>query len=126
MPQSLYESAVDALSTPDPNRILYGYYKDEALIGCCGSYWDGEKCWVSWTAVDPQYQHQKIGTTLLGCVIADTNTTLYVETYEHPAFFNAVQFYWKNGFRLCGQLYRHGPDGSTVLYLERVRCVERS
>ena len=119
MPDSLYQSAIAALSEYDPNRILYGYYKEGSLVGCCGSYWDGDKCWISWTAVDPEYQHQQIGTTLLRCVIVDIDTTLYVETYEHPAFFNAVQFYWKNGFRLCGQLCGHGPDNSTVLYLKR-------
>lgn len=122
MPPDVYEQAVEVLSD-DHDRVLYGWYENNKLLGCCGWYFDGHAYWVSWTAVDPAYQHQKIGSVLLYRVrneLAQRGVmALYVETYEHPMFVNAVRFYWKHGFRLCGFMENHLETGETVLYLKK-------
>jgi len=121
MPADVYESA-EALDD-NPSRILFGFFKGKILIGCCGYVYNEDKYSISWTAVDPQYQKKGIGQKLLDKVIEElikmNAPCVYVETYEHPCFFNAIRFYMKNGFRMCGYLENYLRDGSAYLYLKR-------
>lgn len=121
MPDDVYEAAVACVDSD--SRNVYGYFDGDKLIGFCGYFYEDGKYWVSWTAVHPDHQRQGIGQKLIDRVFKRLRglkaKCVYVETYEHPDFFNAVKFYWKNGFRLCGFLNDHLRDGSTVLYLKK-------
>ena len=121
MPDDVYEAAESCKDSD--SRNIYGYFDKKKLVGFCGYFYDEGKYWISWTAVSPEYQRQGIGQTLLNRVFKQLKKLkakcVYVETYEHPDFFNAVKFYWKNDFRLCGFLNDHLRDGSTVLYLKK-------
>jgi len=127
MPSYVYEDAVIKLTDPGlhKDRTMFGYYnKSNHIVGCCGAYWDGRKYWISWTAILPDYQRQGIGQKLLNKVFDFVKrkmccNLIYVETYEHLDFVKAINFYWKNGFTLCGCVEDHLKDGSSVLYLKR-------
>lgn len=123
MPHEVYASAVAALDGYHKCRRLWGAFEDGYLVGMCGyTKWRGSY-WVSWTAVCPRLQHTGIGTRLLNKTIkaAADDGAMYidVETYEHPAFFNAIKFYMKNGFRIRKVMRKHLSDGSSMLYLRR-------
>lgn len=124
MPLDVYNDAkstlLDELSFED--RTFFGYFIDDKLVGCCGYYIDGSQYWISWTAVFPECQHLGIGQQLLNKVLDDVRgktNCIYVETYEHPMFIKAVNFYWKNDFKLCGLREDYLEDGSTCLYLKK-------
>lgn len=120
MPGDVYQNCIDVIDHYQNDRKLFGYYKDNRLIGCCGYVILEHKTWISWTAVEPDYQSKGIGRQLLRHTLAYVDAeSIYVETYEHPAFFSAIQFYLKNGFRLCGFMENHLKDGSSILYFKK-------
>ena len=124
MPKEVCRCAADVLLDKNlaKDRTLFGYYFNNTLIGCCGYFREGAKYWISWTAILPNYQRKGIGQTLLNKVFEELkNITdrIYVETYEHPDFRKAVNFYWKNGFKLCGILEDYLDSGDTCLYLRK-------
>lgn len=121
MSKDVYADAVFDLSV-NTGCTLYGYYQDSVLIGVCGWWFDGRSYWVSWTAVDPSYHRKGVGQALLDVVMRDLYDYadyVYVETYEHSRFFAAINFYWKNGFRLCGHRENALSTGDTVLYMKK-------
>jgi ribosomal protein S18 acetylase RimI-like enzyme len=124
MPEDIYKHAVCVLSNnrTAKDRTLFGYYFYNKLVGCCGYFREGPKYWISWTAVLPSYQGKGIGQELLNKVFEDLNNItdrVYVETYEHPDFRKAINFYWKNGFKLCGILEDYLDTGDACLYLRK-------
>ena len=121
MPGEVYSTCEQGLNRYSYLRTLYGYYLSSGeLVGCSGYVENEGKLWISWTAVLPEHQGLGIGKRLLQkCFACLPNKDIYVETYEHPAFFNAIAFYLKSGFRLCGYLDDYLLDGSKVLYFKR-------
>jgi GNAT superfamily N-acetyltransferase len=121
MPGDVRVEAAEDLSV-NAGCTLYGYYTDNALIGVCGWWFDGRVYWLSWTAVQPNYQRRGIGQALLDVVIRDVYdyaNDVYVETYEDPAFYSAVRFYWKNGFKLCGYRENALESGATAFFMKK-------
>lgn len=124
MPEDVYNHAVDVLSDESfiKDRTLFGCYFYGKLIGCCGYFRDSTKYWISWTAILPEYQRKGIGQKLLYKVfdeLKNITDKVYVETYEHPDFRKAINFYWKNGFKLCGILEDYLEDNSSALFLRK-------
>lgn len=126
MPTEIYEQAQKALGNPRYATIrrLWGLFDRRNLLGMCGYVnWKGHY-WISWTAVDPRRQRDGIGSQLLKKTLNQAKlagaTYIDVETYECPAFFPAVHFYWKHGFRIHRVIRKHLKDGSSMLYMRKV------
>lgn len=122
MPKELYESAIVSLSANFSEKILFGFYELNKLVGICG-YQYTVPIYLSWTVIHPDYQRKGVGQKLLNRIIEElkklNETFLCVETYEHPMFFNAIRFYMKNKFRLIGFLPDYSENGYTTLYLQK-------
>jgi len=122
MPKEIYESAIVSLSSRFDDKILFGFYESNELIGVCG-YEYAVPIYLSWMAIHPDCQRKGVGQKLLNRVIKElkglNETFVCVETYEHPMFFNAIRFYMKNKFRLIGFLPDYSKDGYTTLYLQK-------
>lgn len=122
MPNELYENAIESLSSNFDEKVLFGFYELDRLIGVCG-YQYTKPIYLSWTVVHPDYQHKGVGQKLLNKVIRElkklNENFICVETYEHPMFFNAIRFYMKNEFKLIGFLPDYSKNGYTTLYLQK-------
>lgn len=102
---------------------------DERLVAITGLHhyeWGpAENVWLAWFAVRPDYQRQGIGRCLLNELerLAKVKgyQKLFIETYDHPAFAKARQFYAACGFQQVGDIQQYLPDGSgMVVYLKKL------
>ena len=49
----------------EQHRLIYGYYKDEKLIGCYNLLVNGEECELGSLCVLPEHRHSGIGAVLI-------------------------------------------------------------
>lgn len=135
MPKSVYEDAVEAFSNSPYSEVwaMFGIVLEDDvgcknLVSVSGYAKIRGKFYVSWTATDPDYQESGYCSRLIRKVCREVKKQggkeVSVETYEHPAFFKAITFYRKRGFRLYKFCRNYLEDGSSALYL-RKRLISR-
>ena len=103
-------------------RSLWGYYKENKLVGICGLLGTSnpDNVWFSWFAVDPALQKKGLGKFMLDFIedkACNKNyKRLFVETHDNKIFLGAMRFYKKHGFIAVGHLLHQLKDDSTTLY----------
>jgi GNAT superfamily N-acetyltransferase len=111
----------------DDGRQYYTCTVDGRLVGLTGLHhyeWGpAENVWLAWFAVHPDFQRQGIGRYLLQetqqLAQARGYHKLFIETYDHPDFATARQFYTACGFTQAGEInhYLPGPY-NMIVYLK--------
>lgn len=75
--------------------------------------------WLSWFAISPEYQRKGIGSLLMEYIQVVAREygckRLFIETYVHPDFVNALMFYRKMKFNVVGIFTNYLSDGSPSL-----------
>ena len=113
----------------DDGRHYFTYSVDERILGLVGLHhyeWGPEEnVWLAWFAVHPEHQRKGIGRSLLDSIekraVTEGYTKLFVETYDHPDFAKAQQFYQSCGFGKVGQIDDYLPGSqSMVVYLKNL------
>lgn len=106
----------------DPKRRLYVGLLDGEIIGVTGLHeyrWGPpQNVWLSWFAVHPGQQGQGHGKALLTRIeqiAAELGYhKMFIETYSHPTFGRAREFYRRQGYGLQGRISDYLPDGSDM------------
>lgn len=114
----------------DDGRFLYVLADDPTLVGIAGlhhSPWGPlENVWLSWFAVDPEFQGKGYGLSLLDQMIRLARKwgfqRLFVETYSTPEFARACAFYAAAGFTLAGTIRSYLPGGGSMLAYYKNLC----
>lgn len=111
----------------DDGRQYFTCSRDDRLVGLTGLHhyeWGpAENVWLAWFAVHPAYQRQGLGRYLLHeteqLAQARGYRQFFIETYDHPDFAGARQFYVACGFREAGKIeqYLPGPH-NMIVYLK--------
>ena len=100
----------------------------ETLLGIVGLHqyrWGPEQnVWLSWFAVHPNQQGQGIGKWMLASTQTQARELgyrkMFIETYRHPLFERALEFYRRQGYREAGQVQGYLADGSAMLILSKI------
>ncbi len=109
----------------ESNRIFYiakHHTEIKGVIGLHQYRWGpSENIWLSWFAVEPEWQGQGIGQWMLkkiqNLAVQQGYKKLFIETYGHDTFSRALKFYQKQGFLPAGQIENYLTDGSDMLVL---------
>lgn len=85
-----------------------------------------ENVWLAWFAVHPDSQRQGIGRSLLNELEQRARASgyrkLFIETYDHPDFAKARQFYVACGFERVGEIGRYlSGDENMLVYMKSLR-----
>ena len=107
----------------DDGRSLFVLTVGEALIGITGlhhyAWGPPENVWLSWFAVDPEYQGRGFGKLLLRRAIDAARSRgfrkMFIETYSSPTFDKARRFYTAQGFNEVGGVRNYLPDGADMV-----------
>ena len=111
----------------DDGRQYFTCAVDGRLVGVTGLHhyeWGpAENVWLAWFAVHPDYQRQGIGRYLLHATeqLAQARGyhKLFIETYDHPDFAKARQFYTACGFMPAGEIHQYLPGPhKMIVYLK--------
>lgn len=99
------------------------------LVGITGLHhwaWGPEEnVWLGWFAVEPLRQGTGLGTWMLSATEQEARELgfkkLFVETYDHPDFKGAIDFYRTKGFRHAGSIkWWLSDDESMVVMMKRL------
>jgi GNAT superfamily N-acetyltransferase len=107
----------------DSGREYYVWRYGGRICGLVGLHryvWGPEEnVWLSWFAVQPEYQSKGAGSALMDAIkkhaIKAGYKKFFIETYEHPTFEKAHLFYKAHGFRKIGRVEDYLPDGSAMI-----------
>lgn len=108
-------------------RFYFTYLKEKhirALIGLHHYEWGPEEnVWLSWFTVHPSYQRKGIGRALLKSVEMTAKSMgfskLFVETYNHPNFRKALEFYEACGFHKAGAITDYLPSSHDMIVYKK-------
>ena len=109
----------------ESDRSLWGLFDKDVLIAICGmgSVLSATKVWLSYFAVHPDYRGQGLGRQALAFVEATAKEQgyewMYVETYQHPTFEDAIRFYHKAGYVEVGGIADYLDDDSDAIFLRK-------
>lgn len=104
---------------------VYGYFLANKLVGVggVGYAFSGKKVWLGYLAVRPEFRRCGIATALLRNAEMAAHVLgyewMYIETYAHPAFEAAVEFYEATGYQRVGELAEFLDDGSDAIYYRK-------
>lgn len=110
-------------------RHYYTYHLQDQLVALTGLHhyeWGPpENVWLAWFAVHPDFQRRGIGRQLVTTVEALATSQgyrkLFIETYEHPDFDVARQFYTACGFQQTGKIEHYlSTADSMIVYLKQL------
>jgi len=94
------------------------------VVGLHHYHWGPpENVWLSWFAVDPEFQGAGLGSQLFESATRLArdlgHRRLFIETYSSPTFDRAVRFYRRHGFRQAGSIEGYLPNGAAMLVFSR-------
>lgn len=113
----------------DDGRQYFTYSQEGRIVALTGlhhyAWGPAENVWLAWFAVHPACQRQGIGSAILKQTEALALETgyrkLFIETYDHPDFAVARQFYTESGFKSAGNIENYLTDGSEMaVYLKHL------
>ena len=113
----------------DDGRQYFTHGKEGHMVALAGlhhyAWGPDENVWLAWFAVHPEYQRQGIGKYLLNkleeLAKAQGYLKLFIETYDHPDFDKARQFYEACGFKRAGEINQYLPDSNNmIVYLKNL------
>ena len=113
----------------DDGRQYFTLNKEGRIAALAGLHhykWGpAENVWLAWFAVHPDCQRQGIGRYMVNEIEklaqAQGYRKLFVETYDHPDFEKARQFYVACGFKQVGEILQYLPDSNNmVVYLKHL------
>jgi len=105
------------------NPNYYVLFLDDKIIGVSGLYYDYEDpkdiMWMDYFAVKPELQKHGYGTKMLENLVSickkEKARMLCVFTDND----NALKFYQKNGFEICGKISDYYEKGKDRIWLKK-------
>jgi ribosomal protein S18 acetylase RimI-like enzyme len=126
MGPTLGDKAAATFSDSEYGTGVYGYFDQGKLVGICGC---GEeigtgRVWLGYFAVSPRFRNKGIGTKLLQYVEElirkQGYEQIFIETYDHPRFYNARKLYEKFGYQRVGYIQYLLNDKTDAVYYRKV------